>query len=162
MDSEALLQTHAEVAVALAGFASVVAALRRPLSPFARQRFLSLLALAMIQILGCLLPLWSVSIFPSTATAWRTLSAVLLGLSAARMWWLVVLPSRALGQGTLAILNPLASRLIWGAGLVALLLLVLNVVGFPASPSFNVYYAALLATLMVGFALFADVAVSDA
>ena len=162
MDSDALLQTHAEVAVALAGFASVVAALGRPLSAFARQRFLSLLALAMIQILGCLLPLWSVPVFESSATAWRMLSAVLLGLSAARMWWLVYLPSRALGQGTLTILNPLASKLVWGAGLVALLLLVLNVVGFPASPSFNVYYAALLATLMVGFALFADVAVADA
>lgn len=161
MDFEALLQTHAEVAIALAGFASVVAALRRPLSAFARQRFFSLLALSMIQILGCLLPLWTAPLFTSSSAAWRTLSALLLGLNAARMWWLVLRPAQTLGKGTLTVLHPLASKLVWGAGFVALLLLALNVAGFLFSPSFNFYYAALLSTLIAGFALFADVASSE-
>ena len=52
MDSEVLLQTHAEMAIAITGFASVIAALSRPLTAFARQRFFSLLALSVIQILG--------------------------------------------------------------------------------------------------------------
>ena len=161
MDSETLLQTHAEVAVALAGFASVVAALRRPLSAFARQRFLSLLGLSLIQVLGCLLPLWSVPLFDSSSTAWRILSAVLLGLNAARLWGLVLVPIRALGEGAQVILSPRVSKFIWGAGPVTLLLLALNVAGLPFNPSFNLYYAALLATLLVGFALFADVAVAE-
>lgn len=161
MESDALLQTHAEVAVALAGFASVVAALRRPLSAFARQRFLSLLGLSLIQILGCLLPLWSVPLFDSSETSWRLLSAVLLGLNAARLWWLVILPTRTLGDRARIILGPLASKCIWAGGPVALAFLVLNIAGFPFAPSFNLYYAAHLTTLLVGFALFADVVLAE-
>jgi hypothetical protein len=161
MESEALLQTHAEVSIALAGFASVVAALRRPLTAFARQRFLSLLGLSLILVLGCLLPLWCLPLFDSSSTAWRILSAVLLGLNAARMWWLVLLPIRALDEGAQIILNPLASKLLWGVAPVTFLLLVLNVIGLPFDPSFNLYYVALLTGLVSGFALFADVVVAE-
>jgi hypothetical protein len=159
--SESLLQTHAEVAVALAGFASVVAALRRPLSGFARQRFLSLLGLALIQVLGCLLPLWVLPLFDSASTAWRLLSFALLIMYAVRFWWLVALPTGALRQGSAGILNPLVSKLAWGSGLVVLPLLAINTLGFPFDPSFDLYYAAHLSALMLGFALFADVAVAE-
>ncbi len=144
MDSQTLLQTHAEVAIALAGFASVVAALGRPLTPFTRQRFLSLLSLSLIQVLGCLLPLWCLQLFGSELAAWRVLSAILLGLNAARLWWLVILPIRTLGGGAWIILNPLASKFIWGAGYAILALLMLNTIGIPFSPTFDLYYAALL------------------
>jgi hypothetical protein len=54
------------------------------------------------------------------------------------------------------------SRLVWGAGLLSMLLLALNLAGVPFAPSFNLYYASLLATLLNGFVLFADVAASEA
>ncbi len=158
LDPGVLLQTHAEVAIALAGFASVVAALGRPLSAFTRQHFFSLLSLSLLQVLGCLLPLWCLDLFESESTGWRFLSIVLLGLSAARIWWLVLLPSRRLGKEVLIILNPLVSKLGWGIGNASLLCLLLNTVGFPLRPNFDLYYAGLMASLLVGFALFADVA----
>jgi hypothetical protein len=158
MDSDALLQTHAEVAIALAGFASVIAALGRPLSDFARQRFLSLLALSLIQVLGCLLPLWFLHFFESPSAGWRLVSIVILVLSVARLRWLVILPIRSLGREALGIFNPLVTKLIWGAGLVTILCLVLNAAGVPFRPGFDLYYGGLLASLLVGFGLFADVA----
>lgn len=158
MNSEALLQTHAEVAIALAGFASVVAALIRPLSAFARQRFLSLLALSLIQVIGCLLPLWLLRFVEDPSASWRLLSILLLGLNVARLWWLVILPNRRLDQDERVILGPLANQVMWGTGLLALLLFLINSVGIPFRPNFELYYAGLLATLLIGFALFADVA----
>jgi hypothetical protein len=161
VDSEALLQTHAEAAIALAGFASVVAALRRPLSAFARQRFLSLLALAVIQLVGCLLPLWFLQILTSETTTWRVLSALMFALSAARLWWLVIVPTRGLGHETRVVLGPAVSKLMWGAGYATLLCFLVNTIGIPFPPSFELYYAPLLATLLGGFALFADAAVTE-
>ena len=162
MELEVLLQVHADVGIALAGFASVVAALRRPLSVLARQRFLSLLALAVIQILGCLLPIWFMHHLTSSEFGWRVLSAVLLVLNLIRMWWLVLLPARRLGVEVQNIINPVVGRLVWGGGLAGMLLLLLNVVGLPLRPGFDLYYAGLLSGLLVGFVLFADVAVGDA
>jgi heme/copper-type cytochrome/quinol oxidase subunit 4 len=161
LELEVLLQAHADAGIALAGFASVVAALRRPLSVLARQRFLSLLALAVIQILGCLLPMWFMHHLTSSELGWRVLSAVLLVLSLMRTWWLVLLPARHLGVEVLAIINPAVGRLVWGAGLAGMLLLLLNIVGLPLRPGFDLYYAGLLVTLLVGFVLFADAAVGE-
>jgi len=161
VELEGLLQTHAEVGVALAGFASVVAALRRPLSTLARQRFLSLLALSVIQILGCLLPIWFMHGSTTSELEWRVLSALLLVLYFMRMWWLVLLPARHVGVEVRAIITPAVGRLVWGAGLAAMLLLLLNIAGLPLRPGFDLYYASLLSTLLVGFVLFADVAVGD-
>jgi hypothetical protein len=157
LDLDALLQTHAEVAIALAGFASVIAALGRPLSTFARQRFFSLLALSLIQVLGCLLPLWGLHFFESPSAGWRLVSVVVLGLSLARFRWLVILPIRKLGDEAQVILNPLVSKLVWAASFVAFSCLLLNTAGIPFRPSFDLYYAGLLGNLLVGFALFADV-----
>lgn len=157
MDSEVLLQTHTEVAIALLGFASVVAALGRPLSTIARQRFFSLLALSLIQILGCLLPLWLLHLIDSPSTAWRVLSGLLLGLSMARMWWLVLRPISKLGEDARRILNPLVTRLIWSIGYLAFVPLLLNTIGIGFRPNFDLYYTGLLASLVGGFVLFADV-----
>jgi hypothetical protein len=159
--SEALLQTHAEVAIALAGFASVIAALGRPLSPFARQRFFSLLSLSLIQIVGCLLPLWILHLVESPSVGWRLLSAFLLALSAARMGWLIVMPSRTLGAEVLRVLHPAVARFIYPAFILSGALLTLNVIGVGFRPNFDVYYFALLTNLFVGFALFADVATRE-
>ena len=85
----------------------------------------------------------------------------MLGLNAARQWWLVLLPMRALDESAKIVLSPLASKFLWGAGPVTFLLLLLNVIGFPFDPSFNLYYVALLTGLVGGFALFADVVVAE-
>lgn len=160
LDATGLLQTHAEVGTALAGFASVVAALRRPLSEVERQRFLSLLALSLIQVLGCLLPLWVVDQLAPPAPSWRILSIVLLGLYVARLWWLVIIPSRVLGPGVRLILNPLATRFLWGVALFSAACLASNAIGLPLRPGFHLYYAGHLGMLLVGFMLFADVVVA--
>jgi len=161
LNSEVLLQTHAEVAIALLGFASVVAALGRPLSAFARQRFFSLLVLSLIQIIGCLLPLWFLHVIESSSAGWRIASIVVLGLSVARMRWLVLLPIRALGDEARGILNPLVTKFTYGSGFLGLAFLLINAIGIGFHPNFDLYYAGLLASLLVGFALFADVATRE-
>jgi heme/copper-type cytochrome/quinol oxidase subunit 4 len=161
MTSEVLLQTHAEVAIAMVGFASVIAALSRPLSAFARQRFFSLLGLSFIQILGCLLPIWFLHLSESPATSWRVVSLVVLGLNLARIWWLVLSPIRSLGQEARTILNPVVTRLTYGAGYLGFAVLLVNAIGVGFDPNFNLYYAGLLSTLLPGFALFADVATRE-
>lgn len=97
----------------------------------------------------------------SSELGWRILSAVLLALNLMRMWWLVLRPARQLGVEVQAIINPVVGKLVWGAGLAGMVLLLLNIVGFPLRPGFDLYYAGLLVTLLVGFVLFADVAVGD-
>jgi hypothetical protein len=72
MDMQSVLQTHAEVAMALGGFASVVAALGRPLSGVRRQRFLALLFLALVQVLTCLLPIWLSNLLDSEETMFNS------------------------------------------------------------------------------------------
>jgi hypothetical protein len=164
VDLAGLFQTHAEVGIALAGFASVVAALRRPLSALARQRFFSLLALSVIQILGCLLPIWFMQRLANSEFGWRVLSAVVLALHLMRMWWLVQVPARrlsVLGIQVHAIINRAVTRMVWAAGLAGMLFLSLNIVGLPLHPGFDLYYAGLLSTLLVGFVLFADVAIVE-
>lgn len=161
MDSEVLLQTHAEVAIAVAGFASVIAALGRPLSAFERQRFFSLLALSLIQILGCLLPLWLLHLIESPSAGWRLISIAILGLHIARMWWLVILPTRTLGGEARVVLHPAFSKFFWPMGFLSMTFLLLNAIGIGFRPNFDLYYAHLLMALLSGFALFADVATRD-
>jgi hypothetical protein len=158
VSADVLLQTHAEVAIALAGFASVIAALGRPLSSLGRQRFFALLALALIQVAGCLLPLWGLPPREHPFGSWQVLSGVLFLLTGARLWWLVILPNRELDPGERTIINPLANRITWFFGVGALILFFLNAVGVPFESSFDLYYTGLFAQLIIGFSLFADVA----
>jgi hypothetical protein len=169
VEFEGLLQTHAEVGIALAGFASVVAALRCPLSALARQPFFALLSLSVIQILGCLLPIWFMQQLANSELGWRVLSAVLVALNLIRVWWLVRAPARhlaiaklgAVGIEVQAIINPAFTRLVWAVAFAGLLSLSLNIVGLPVRPGFHLYYAGHLSMLLVGFVLFADVAVRE-
>jgi hypothetical protein len=77
------------------------------------------------------------------------------------MWWLVLLPIRTLDEGTQIMRSPLANKIVWGVAPVTFLLLVLNVIGLPFAPSFDLYYVALLTGLVSGFALFANVVVAE-
>jgi len=56
--------THAQLSVAVAGFSGVAAAIRRPLTPLLRQRFLALLSVSFQQVLACKLPIWLSGFIP--------------------------------------------------------------------------------------------------
>ena len=60
------------------------------------------------------------------------------------------------------ILHPLVTRLTYVVGYLSLACLLLNSIGIGFSPNFNLYYAGLLTTLLIGFVLFADVATKEA
>ena len=158
MDVESLLLTHAELALGLAGFASVVAALGRPLSPVQRQRFLNLLSIALTQVLLCVMPVWLFSFIESTPTIWRLASALYLLLAVATMIWVVILPIRAL-DGVFVLVNPTITLLVNVASGFAFLALLLNTLGLPLQPNFPMYYSALAVNLFIGFIVFADVVV---
>jgi hypothetical protein len=115
----------------------------------------------LIQVLGCLLPLWFLPLTESLSNGWRLLSVVVLGLNLARMWWLVLLPIRTLGNEAREVLGPVVTRFTYGAAFLSFACLLLNTMGIVIQPNFGLYYAGLLGTLLVGFALFADVATRD-
>ena len=83
LTQSALLQTFAEVAAALAGFAALASALgsRRGASPSEFSSLLNSVVRSVVLIFACLLPLVVADYGLSEATVWRTASAVVLGLS---------------------------------------------------------------------------------
>ena len=162
MNVDSLLQTHAEVAVALAGFASVAAVLQRPLSPHSRMRFLSILFAALIQVLSGLVPVWLSNIGVSGPTLWRTATALVLFLSIPLIVW-VIIQIRALGGVSVILINVPVTRITNALSAIVLGALLLNLVGVPVAPGFGLYYASSLLGLSVVFVLFASVVVdSDA
>ena len=158
MGVDSILLTHAEVTVALAGFASVAAVLRRPLSPIQRQRFFSILFAALALVLGSLVPLWLSEVEVVGPALWRTASAFLLVLVLAHIFAVLYLPLRTLGMRSLIVINMPVTYLVHGLVAAALGLLVINLVGVP-TPDFGLYYAALLAGLVAVFFVFADAVV---
>ena len=160
MNVGSLLQTHTEVAIALAGFASVAAVLRRPLSPVRRLRFLGLLFTALIQVLGCLVPVWLSTLGISGSTLWQIATGIVLVFSITVVLALAR-PQRNLDRDGFVLINAPVYRvcivLIFGT-FGALLL---NVVGIPAAPNFGLYYAALLLGMIVIFVMFANEVISE-
>ncbi len=158
MDS--ILLTNAEVAVALAGFASVAAVLRRPLSPVQRQRFLVILFAALGLVLGSLVPVWLSKLEVSGPALWRIASVFLLVLFLTHGFVLVYLPLRKLGASILVVINLPVTYVGFGIATVTPGLLVVNLLGVP-TPGFGLYYAALLTFLAAVFFAFADIVVDD-
>ena len=113
---DSILLTHAELAIALAGFASVAAVLRRPLGPVQRQRFFAILFPALFQILAGILPLWLAELELAGSALWRTASALQLAL-ALPIAVFVLLPLRQLGARSFLVINRPITFI--GYGLVA-------------------------------------------
>jgi len=153
---QSILETHAEVAMALGGFASVAAALGRPLGPVRRQRFLALLFLALTLVLQCLLPLWLSQLGFSASTLWRSASLLAFSIASTVIVFTVVIPLRRTGYTSGMLKNRGARYLVNGGGGISVLLLLINGIGVPDSPGFGIYYASLVLALTVGFTLFAD------
>ncbi len=156
MNINSLLQTHAEVAVALAGFASVAAVLQRPLSPRVRHLFLTILFAALIQVLAGLIPVWLSNMDISGPTLWRTSTAIVLFLSIVLAVW-ALLELRATGERGL--INTPVTLITQSLSAILYGLYLLNLVGFPVEPGFGLYYASMLMALTVVFVLFAAVVV---
>ena len=153
---DSILLTHAELAIALAGFASVAAVLRRPLAPVQRQRFFAILFPWLFQILASILSLWLAELELAGPALWRTASALQLAL-ALPIAVFVLLPLRQLGARSFLVINrPITSI---GYGLLAALFALLVVNLLVSASSFALYYAALLTGLVTIFLAFADVVV---
>jgi hypothetical protein len=154
MSSESILLTHAEVTVAVAGFASVVAVLRYPLSPLLRQRFLMILLTSLASVLSALVPVWLSASDLSAPSLWRVSSVILLAIILV-VSSISIPPMRALGGRATLIINRPVTHLLRLSVVILLGLLVVNVFG--TAPSFGFYYAALLCGLINSFVVFADV-----
>ena len=154
-----LLETHAEVAAVLAGFASIAAVLRRPLSPVELQRFFSLLFAALIQIVVCLVPVWLSIINVTGVALWRSAALIALILTLAHMMFLIIIPMRALGATNLTIINAPVNYAIFAMSVVVLGSLVLTIIGVPIAPGFALYYLACLFGLIICFFVFADLVI---
>ncbi len=160
MSIDSILLTHAEVAVALAGFASVAAVLRRPLSPVQRQRFLVILFAALSLVMGSLVPVWLSELGVGDPACWRIASAFLLLLVLTHAFVLIYLPLRTLGASILRVINLPVTYVGYGLMAAMLGLLVVNLLGVP-TPGFGLYYASLLAGLAAIFLAFADVVITE-
>ena len=158
MGINSILLTHAEVSVALAGFASVAAVLQRPLSAVQRQRFLAILFASLILVLGSLVPVWLSEIEVVGPTLWRTASAFLLVIGLTSSFVLIYRPLKRLGAGSFLVINLPVTYLGYGLMAAVVGLLVVNLLVVP-TPGFGLYYAALLALLSSVFIAFADVVI---
>jgi hypothetical protein len=141
---QGVLQTHAEVAMALGGFASVVAALGRPLGEIRRQRFVALLFLALTQVLSCVIPLWLVELGITESSLWRIASLAGFLIATTSILFTVILPLRRIGDQTGGVRSAPLRHFLNVASAASLFLLPLNALGFPWSPSFALYYASLM------------------
>ena len=161
-DSSILLLTHAQITVAVAGFASVAAAIRRPLTALLRQRFLALLSVSFLQVLACLFPVWLSGVVPESERTWQLCSVLTLFLYAGHTWWLVLVPMRKIGKPVGTVINPVITAGTWAASTIAFLIIASNVIGYPIRSSFHVYYAGNAIWLFIGFMIFAEVVTSKA
>ena len=159
---ESLLMTHAEVAVAIAGFASVAAVLGRPLNALQRWRFLQILFTGFVQVAAGLIPVWLSSLGIAGPMLWRCVSvigllfAVIMSVSLGSIF----VRTPGLSRNDLMVLNWPATYFIYGLSVAVFVLLLVNAWGVP-EPGFGLYYAALLAGMATVFLSFADVVVRD-
>jgi hypothetical protein len=155
VSADSILLTHAEVAVALAGFASVVAVLRYPLSSLQRQRFVMILFTALAGVLGALLPVWLSESGLTGPPLWRFSSAV--GLVIILVVFVTsMVPMKALGRSARIIINQPVTYLVNVNFAAVIGTHMVNAFAL-FEPSFSFYYAALLGGLISTFVIFADV-----
>ena len=157
-DSSVLLLTHAQVAVALAGFSGVTITIRRPLTALLRQRFLALMSLSFLQVLGSLLPVWLGEFYHTAFPIWRITASVMLALYLCHTIFLVLLPIKAVGRTIATVINPVVTVATWIPGLLSMAALILVAAKRESAQTFAIYYACHAAFLFTQFMIFADVA----
>lgn len=154
---EAILLTHSQLAATLAGFASVVAAFQRPLSPVQRHRFLTILFSSLIQILACLVPVWFATSEDVGPLFWSIFSGVHLGFSVF-LWGVLVYPLKGLGKSGVIAINLPVTVIVYFLGMAIMGTLIANTF-MTSIANFSLYYSALLGGLMIIFLVFADIAI---
>jgi len=117
-------------------FASVVAALGRPLSAVRRQRFLALLFLALVQVLTCLLPIWLSNLLESEESIWRIASLAAFGVAMISIGSTVVYPLLKIDPRAHIVLNPIANVLVQFLTVASVILLPLNAIDVIWEPGF--------------------------
>ncbi|WP_317930241.1 hypothetical protein [Halioxenophilus sp. WMMB6] len=153
---ESILLTHSQLAAVLAGFASVVAAFQRPLSPVQRHRFLTILFSALVQMMASLVPVWFATIDDVGPLFWSIFSGVQLGFSLL-LWLILVYPLRSLGKAGVVAINMPVTVFVHLLGVAVVGTLMVNTF-FYSIASFSLYYSAMLGGLIIIFLVFADVA----
>ena len=143
----------------LGAFASVVASLQRPLTKHARDRFLGLLFIAFLQITAALLPLWLGEMDMAARRIWQVCSAIMLALYLVHLACLVWPLARHAPREELMVINPAVTFLMWGSGVGAYVLLIVNGLELFGEANFRLYYAACFVGLFVGFLVFAELVV---
>ena len=160
-DSSVLLLTHAQLSIAIAGFASVAATLRRPLTSLLAQRFLALLSLSFLQVLACLLPVWLGEFQHTEFGIWRICGLVMFVLYSCHLTFLVLAPMTRIGKTIGVVINPIVTALTWIAGTAAIITLGTFAFRAESHATFSEYYACNAVFLFTQFILFADVATAD-
>lgn len=156
MSADALLLTYAEVSVAVAGFASIVAALRQPLSPIQRNRFLIILFTSLAGVLAALVPVWLMESGLTGPSLWRISSAFSLMIT----FWITIvayLSIKTIGTRGQIIINRPTTYFANVLFAIVVGTQVINLVGAP-TPSFSLYFAGILVALTNVFLVFADAA----
>lgn len=153
---EQILLTHSQLAAVVAGFASVVAAFQRPLSPVQRHRFLTILFSSLIQILACLVPVWFSTSEQVGPFFWSIFSGVHLAFSLL-LWAILVYPLKKLGKSSVIAINTPLTVVVYLLGMAIMGTLVANTFMFSIA-NFSLYYSSLLGGLIIIFLVFADVA----
>lgn len=156
MDAEALLLTHAEVAVAVAGFATVVAVLQRPLGPIQRNRFYTILLGSLQQIMVCLIPVWLSNVGFEGGALWRTASLLYLAF-ASSLGAFLIQPTLRLGRQAGMVINAPVTAVIYTFVVVSYGGVLVNLFAVPV-PGFGWYYTSVMAGLITIFIVFAEVA----
>ncbi len=157
---ESILLTHSQLAAALAGFASVVAAFQRPLPPIERHRFLTILLSSLVQMIACLVPVWLSAIREIGPLFWGVVSGVHLGFSVL-LWIVLVYPLRKLGKSSVIAINKPVTVTIHLLAASTMGVLIVNTFLSEIS-GFALYYSSLLGGLSIIFLVFADVATREA
>lgn len=156
---ESVLLTHSQIAAGMAGFASVVAAFQRPLPPLQRHRFLTILFSSLLQILGCMVPVWLATIREIGPLFWGVVSGIQLGFSIF-LWAILVYPMRKLGASSVIAINKPVTILIHLLAASIMGVLIVNTFIQDVS-GFGLYYSSLIGSLAIIFLVFADVAIRD-
>jgi len=159
MAGEGSLQTLAQVAIALAGFGSLLVVLRRdPTSSWSAGESGDLLVVvggSLLVLFFSLLPLPVFYLGPSEAAVWR-LSSALLAVALAITYWVVLRRRRQLHRAGLRPSFPKISRAIAQLPLVLVVVLAANAANAFGSAGAGTYLLALV--LMLGASSFPLVA----
>ena len=149
-----ILSTTAEVSVAFVGFSALIGVFRGSQGRLGELRMMFMIELGLLALVFSLLPHVFSYFGVSPQQIWRISSGLLGAAFMLEIVHLVLEIRRLPGEG----LRPVAPRLAWAlaSGVVLVgLALVANSIGWPAAPSFSVYFLGIFWLLLNAAIIFA-------